>query len=253
MSFALEVKTISKSYGSYSIFQNISFQLSQGEVVGLLGLNGAGKSTLLKCLATYIQYDGGSLVCSGYNAQKASYQYKSLIGFQPESTNLHPHLTVEEQLTFFAKIRSISDYKYRVDELIELLSLASIRYAPCSELSKGESQRVNFCIATVHKPLVLLLDEPTNGLDPEQLAFFRAAIAYERTTRAVLLSTHHMHEAQSLTDRIVLLHNGSLKDVERGHEQSSLELEQLFLQNLKTKAFDDKKVVSIKNAQVING
>lgn len=227
----LKVINVSKSYSGRQVLHSTDIELSKGSVIGLLGLNGAGKSTLLKGLAAIQPFDSGDVICDGYSLRSHPRQYCSIVGYQPEQPVISSTLTVQEQLTFTGKIRGINskNLKQRIDDLLTILNLDHLRYAACSELSKGEAQRVSFALATIHNPALLLLDEPTSGLDPKQLAYFRNVLLFERSSRVVILSTHHLHEVETFCDKIYMLKGGKLEEIDRNDQYSSRRLEQHFI------------------------
>jgi ABC-2 type transport system ATP-binding protein len=226
----LQVKSISRSYSGRTILDSISFDVSKGTVIGLLGLNGAGKSTLLKGLAGVQPLNAGDVICAGKSLRSSTSEYMKLIGYQPEHPILNPILTVEEHMFFTGRLHNISgnDLRDRIADLIDLLELDKVCYAPCSELSKGEAQRLSFALATIHDPTLLLLDEPTSGLDPDQLAYFRSTVLFSKQSRVVVFSTHHLHELESICDKIFMLRQGKIIELESISDISNNKLESYF-------------------------
>ncbi len=191
----------------------LSFDVEAGEIYGLLGPNGAGKTTTLRMLSGLIHPSDGRAVLNGHDIRTDLAGVKSSIGFMTANTGLYQRLSPRELLTFFAKLHGMNDAgaRRRIDELTELVGLGDFLDLRCGGLSTGQRQRTNIARALVADPPILILDEPTLGLDVLTnriiVAFIRQA---GRSGKAILLSTHRMDEAESLCDRIGLLHRGRL-------------------------------------------
>ena len=203
---SIEVKNISKSYGSQKALDNISFSVKKGEIVGFLGPNGAGKSTLMKILTTYIGADSGSANVNGFDVVTNQKSVQQSVGYLPEHNPLYLDLYVREYLEFNASVYKISETK--IEEVIVLTGLSSESHKKIGQLSKGFRQRVGLANALLHNPDVLILDEPTTGLDPNQLLEIRNVIKNVGKDKTVFLSTHIMQEVEAICDRVIIINKG---------------------------------------------
>lgn len=203
---SIEVKNISKNYGSQKALDNISFTVNKGEIVGFLGPNGAGKSTLMKILTTYIEADHGTAFVNGFDVKKHQKDVQKSIGYLPEHNPLYLELYVREYLEFNATVYKIP--KEKIDEVIRLTGLTTEAHKKIAQLSKGYRQRVGIATALLHDPQVLILDEPTTGLDPNQLVEIRELIKNIGQDKTVFLSTHIMQEVEAICDRVIIIKKG---------------------------------------------
>ena len=156
---SIEVKNLSKSYGTQKALDSISFSVKKGEIVGFLGPNGAGKSTLMKILTTYLTADEGEALVNEKNVTSETRQVQQAIGYLPEHNPLYLDLYVREYLAFNADVYKVP--QSRIQEVIELTGLTPESHKKMGQLSKGFRQRVGLANALLHNPAVLILDEPT--------------------------------------------------------------------------------------------
>jgi ABC-2 type transport system ATP-binding protein len=205
---SIEVKNISKSYGSQKALDNISFSIKKGEIVGFLGPNGAGKSTLMKILTTYLSADEGTALVNDQDVTTNSKEVQRSIGYLPEHNPLYLDLYVREYLAFNADVYKVD--KSRIEEVIVLTGLQAESNKKIGQLSKGYRQRVGLANALLHNPDVLILDEPTTGLDPNQLAEIRNVIKDAGKDKTVFLSTHIMQEVEAICDRVIIINKGKI-------------------------------------------
>jgi len=205
---SIEIKNLSKSYGTQKALDAISFAIKKGEIVGFLGPNGAGKSTLMKILTTYLTADEGSAKVNGYDVNSQLKDVQLSIGYLPEHNPLYLDLYVREYLAFNADVYKVA--KSRIEEVIELTGLASESHKKIGQLSKGYRQRVGLANALLHNPDVLILDEPTTGLDPNQLIEIRNVIKNAGKDKTVFLSTHIMQEVEAICDRVIIIDKGKI-------------------------------------------
>lgn len=205
---SIEVKSISKSYGSQKALDAVSFTINKGEIVGFLGPNGAGKSTLMKILTTYISADSGSAKVNAFDVELDQKSVQKSVGYLPEHNPLYLDLYVREYLEFNAGVYSVS--KSRIEEVIELTGLSNESHKKIGQLSKGYRQRVGLATALLHDPEVLILDEPTTGLDPNQLLEIRRVIKNAGKDKTVFLSTHIMQEVEAICDRVIIIDKGKI-------------------------------------------
>ncbi len=205
---SIEVKNISKTYGAQKALDNISFSVSNGEIVGFLGPNGAGKSTLMKILTTYIVADEGTASVSNFDVTASRQEVQKIVGYLPEHNPLYLDLYVREYLDFNADVYKVP--KSRIQEVIELTGLTPESHKKIGQLSKGYRQRVGLATALLHHPEVLILDEPTTGLDPNQLVEIRDLIKNIGKDKTVFLSTHIMQEVEAICDRVIIINKGRI-------------------------------------------
>jgi ABC-2 type transport system ATP-binding protein len=222
---SIEVKNISKSYGTQKALDNISFSVKKGEIVGFLGPNGAGKSTLMKILTTYIAADEGSAMVNGSDVITQAKSVQKSIGYLAEHNPLYLDLYVREYLSFNANVYKVA--KSRIEEVIQLTGLSNESHKKIGQLSKGFRQRVGLANALLHNPDVLILDEPTTGLDPNQLVEIRNVIKNVGKDKTVFLSTHIMQEVEAICDRVIIINNGKIVADKKLDNLISTEKEQI--------------------------
>ncbi len=204
MSVLLEASALSRSYGEHVAVHDVTFRVDAGEVVGLLGHNGAGKSTTMRMLAGALRPSSGRAIVEGYDS--TTIEARSRIGWLPEVPPLTDELTVREQLAFAVGLRGLE--RSEVDRALQRCDLADVARQLNATLSKGTKQRVGLAQALLGDPRVVLLDEPTAGMDPKQSASLRDLVRSLSPTRAIVLSTHLLHEVTALCTRVVLVRAG---------------------------------------------
>jgi ABC-2 type transport system ATP-binding protein len=207
----IQVNNIEKSYNKEMVLRGISFEISKGEIVGLLGSNGAGKSTLMRIITSYIPANSGYVNINGLNVIENSIIIRGKIGYLPENNPLYNEMYVREYLEFILGIQKKNKKKRnRINEVLEMTGLENEQFKKISSLSKGYKQRVGIAQALINNPDVLILDEPTTGLDPNQLIEIRDLIKEIGKNKTVLFSTHIMQEVEALCDRVIILNNGEI-------------------------------------------
>ncbi len=219
----IEVRNLTKAYGSIKALSEVTFSVGTGEVIGLLGPNGAGKTTLMKVLAGYLQPDCGTAVIDGLDVLKSPMQVQQKIGYLPENAPLYPELTVQSYLQLIADLRGISRTGWLkcISEAVYSTGLTDRLTMQIGQLSKGYRQRVGLAQAILHKPGLLILDEPTSGLDPTQIMEVRRLIRRFAGKSTVLLSTHILSEVEATCDRAIIIMNGRIKTDARLSELST--------------------------------
>jgi len=205
---SIEVKDITKSYGTQKALDAVSFSIQRGEIVGFLGPNGAGKSTLMKILTTFINADAGEALVNGSDVGTQQKAVQKSVGYLPEHNPLYLDLYVREYLAFNADVYKVK--KSRIEEVIQLTGLSPEAHKKIGALSKGYRQRVGLASALLHDPEVLILDEPTTGLDPNQLVEIRELIKNIGRDKTVFLSTHIMQEVEAICDRVIIINHGKI-------------------------------------------
>jgi len=208
----IQTKNISRRYGDFTAVDNVTFTITEGEIVGLLGHNGAGKTTIMKMLTGYIEPSSGEISINGEVFGVGTTKSQQLIGYLPENLPIYPEMTVMDYLLYCAQMRNIpaQDIDARVCEAISKTELASKALNLISTLSRGFRQRVGVAQALIHNPKILILDEPTNGLDPHQTQQMRRLIRGLAKQSTVIISTHIMQEVDALCDRVLILDGGQL-------------------------------------------
>jgi len=202
---AVSVSGVSKSFGSLKALDDVSLQVRQGEVYGLLGPNGSGKTTLIRALVGLIRPDAGSVTVLGTRMPNVAVLGK--IGYMTQQAALYPDLSVLENVRFFA---AVNDAEAGVEEALRFVDLWDRRASVINELSGGMRQRASLACAIVHGPRLLLLDEPTVGLDPQlRIQFWEGFRVMTRGGISIVVSSHVMDEAERCDD-LLLLRDGRL-------------------------------------------
>ncbi len=204
----IQIRNLSKLYGPKKGLSPLNFDVSQGEMVAIVGHNGAGKSTLLKMLASWILPDTGQVMIDGIKLTNRKLIVKK-VGFVAEVPNLFEFFSVEYNLKLYANLFKIP--QARVEEILQEFNLQSFRKNKVRVLSKGLRQRVNIGRTLIADPAVLLFDEPTSGLDYEMTKdVYRMLRTLHYAGKTILFTTHHLEEIKNLATRILVLHNGLL-------------------------------------------
>lgn len=204
---------ISKSYGSLRALKNLSFDVNQGEIYGIIGPDGAGKTTLFRILTTLILADEGEAKVDGLDVVKDYKKIRNRIGYMPGRFSLYQDLSVEENLRFFASVfkTTFEENYYLIEDIYKQIEPFKDRRT--GKLSGGMKQKLALCCALIHKPTVLFLDEPTTGVDPvSRKEFWDMLIKLKQQGITILVSTPYMDEAR-LCDRISLIMNGKFMQV----------------------------------------
>ena len=208
----IEVKDLTKDYGTTRAVDGVTFDVRRGEVLGFLGPNGAGKSTTMKMLTCYLSPTAGRAKVAGHDVFDESIEVRRRIGYLPEDTPIYRDMTVKEFLEFAAAMRGMlpDQVEARIREVGQRCGLGDVAGKLVGELSKGFRQRVGLAQAMLHDPDILILDEPTSGLDPNQIVEIRSLIKEIGREKTVILSTHLLPEVQATCSRIVIISGGKL-------------------------------------------
>lgn len=208
---SISVSNLSKNFDKQIVLNNVSFEISEGEIVGFLGPNGAGKTTTMRILTGALAYDSGSVKICGMEVKDNRISTCSRTGYLPEQNPLYTDMYVKEYLNFVAETHGIKKNKEElVNSLIEKVGLTPEYHKKIGQLSKGYRQRVGLAQALIPNPAVLILDEPTTGLDPNQLDEIRNLIRELGRERTVLLSTHIMQEIKAICNRVLIINKGEI-------------------------------------------
>ncbi len=208
----IEVRELTKFYGTKKAVDNISFSVEKGEILGFLGPNAAGKSTTMRMITGFIPPSGGTAVIGGSDIISDSLAARVKIGYLPENAPAYPDMSVFDFLDFCAQIRGFAgdEKKKRIDETLERCFLSNVRGQTIATLSKGYKQRVCFAQSILHDPEYLILDEPTDGLDPNQKHEVRLMIRDMAEEKAIILSTHILDEVDAVCTRAIIIADGHI-------------------------------------------
>ncbi len=206
----IEVRELSKYYGSTKAVEGVSFTVKKAEVVGLLGPNGAGKTTTMQCITGYLSPTTGQILVNGHDVSTEPVAVKSLIGYLPENTPLYEDLKVYEFLEFVASVRKVPSARKAIKEAVQRCGIGDVLDRTIGTLSKGYRQRVGLAQAILHQPPILILDEPTSGLDPLQIEEIRALIRELGKDRTIIVSTHILPEVEQICQRVLVINKGRL-------------------------------------------
>src|SRR4051812_39654164 len=206
---------LSKSYGRRRALDDVSFEVQDREVMGLLGPNGSGKTTILRILTGYLRPSAGTVRVGGFDVVSEGHAARARVGYVPEDAPLYGHMRVNEFLAFMGRLRGLGGaaVSRRLDSAREQLALGAVGEVIIGRLSRGYRQRVAIAQAVLHEPQLLVLDEPTNGLDPRQVIELRGLIGTLARTCAVLVTSHILLEMERIADRVAILLDGRLLTV----------------------------------------
>ncbi len=208
----VEVKNLTKKYGSFTAVENLSFTVENGCIYGLLGPNGAGKSTTMNIMTGCLASSDGQVLIDGKDIFEDETEAKKKIGYLPEIPPLYPDMTVTEYLKFVGRAKGLKgdDLKKAADESCEKTGLTEKKQSLIKNLSKGFKQRVGIAQAIIAKPDVVILDEPTVGLDPIQITEIRDLIRELGKEHTVIISSHILSEISTMCDHILIISRGRL-------------------------------------------
>lgn len=240
----LSIRNLFKTYHSKNravhALQNVSLDIHEGEIFGLLGINGAGKSTLSSILATLHPATSGDVFFHDKSIYKNIYEYRSNLGYCPQQPNLDANLTVKQNLEFSGRCYLIPEkiIQQRITILLKELGLEPYAHFDIQELSGGNRQKLLIARALIHEPRIIILDEPTVGLDPDiRRKLWNLILELKKTGITIILTTHYLDEAEYLSDRICVLHKGHIvltEEVKKLKEiRSEKRLEDIFIELMK--------------------
>jgi ABC-2 type transport system ATP-binding protein len=206
----IRTEHLSKRYNSLTAVDDVSFEVTPGEVLGFLGPNGAGKTTTMRMLAGFVTPTGGKASICGHDVEKDALAAKSCLGYLPEGAPLYGEMSVSSFLNFIADLRQLQGArrKERLDYVIDRLQLQSVLGQSIETLSKGFRRRVGLAQAVIHDPPVMILDEPTDGLDPNQKHEVRGLINAISRDKIIVISTHILEEVDAVCTRAIIIAKG---------------------------------------------
>ena len=207
----IEVRNLTKNYGSKKAVDNISFTVNDGEILGFLGPNGAGKSTTMNIITGFSSATEGTVTVNGAEIFENPIGVKRQIGYLPEHPPLYLDMTVHEYLSFMYELKKIKLPRQKhIDEVCEQVKISDVKQRIIKNLSKGYRQRVGLAQALLGNPSVLILDEPTVGLDPHQIIEIRNLIKELGEKHTIILSSHILPEVQATCERVIVINKGVL-------------------------------------------
>ena len=232
---AVKVDRLEKTLGKNHVLRGISFEASSGEIFGLLGPNGAGKTTTLRIICTLLAPDAGSVEVLGFDTRTAPQEIRRRVGVVTAEIGIYPRLSARENISYFAELSGVLDgeLKRKVDGVIERLDMRDFANQRAESLSSGQKQKVAIARAVVHDPPVLMFDEPTSNLDVLASREIREFMVESKSRgKCVIFSTHVLHDAERLCDRVTIIHRGQVVASGPTAEVrgSSVDLEDSFLQ-----------------------
>jgi ABC-2 type transport system ATP-binding protein len=209
MSVPIRVEQLRRTYGAFTAVDDLSFDVSAAEIVGLIGPNGAGKTTTLRSLAGILRPTSGRVLIDGHDILSDAIEAKRRLAFMPDEPHLFEYLTVDEHLRLTARLYGVNDFENRSKALLEELELTGKQTSLPGELSRGMRQKVVIACGLIRDASVLLFDEPLTGLDPIGIRRMRATIiARARAGAAVLVSSHLLHLVEEICSRVIIMDRG---------------------------------------------
>ena len=263
----LEVKNLSKYFGIKKAVDDVSFNVEQGHILGILGKNGAGKSTIFRIILNILDPDEGEVL---YNGEKINGEISDRIGYLPEVGSLIDSYTVYEQCMYYGKMKSMKteDIKNHMFELLEQFEIVEYANMKIKELSKGNKQKIQFIIALLHNPDLLILDEPFSGLDPVSVEYFKRIILQLKDQgKTIIFSSHIMSQVEMLCEDIVIINNGkivlngNLESIKQEYSNKTLDitgkipestLRQIEIFGIVNKKVDNRYIVNLANKERIS-
>lgn len=243
----IEIKNVTKKYGTFAAVDDISFEVKDHEIVGFLGPNGAGKSTTMNMITGFIEPTSGKIIVNGHDVSKAPNKAKMQIGYMPENVPLYNDLTVKEFVSYMCELRKVpkKDRDLQIRKIIKKTGLNGVENKLIKHISKGYKQRTSLAGALVGDPDVLILDEPTVGLDPKQITEIRNLIKKLGENHTVILSSHILSEVSQICSRVVIINHGKIVAVDTPDNLESISSEENII--LITVEDPDNNMASIKS------
>lgn len=227
----LKLSHVTKYYGDFLAVDDLSFEVKDGEIFGLLGVNGAGKTTTFRMITGLLDKTSGSIT---FNGKKIDYSVTDKLGFLTEERSLLTKLTVLEQAKFYGGLKGMNDkdIENRLDYLLEKLEITEYKNKKIKELSKGNSQKVQFIMSIINSPKLLILDEPFSGLDPINIELFKKLILELKSEgTSIIFSSHRMEHVEYFCESLVILVHGktvlkgNLKQIKEDYQKKNIMIE----------------------------
>lgn len=211
--YSIKTKNLTKKFKDKVAVNGIDLLIKEGELFSLLGVNGAGKTTTIKMLSGLILPTSGEILIDNMDVKENIFKIKQILNVSPQETAIAPNLTVKENLEFMAGVYQIDDREGKINDLIKQFKLDEVLNKKAKTLSGGWQRRLSIAISLINDPKILFLDEPTLGLDVIARKELWNIINELKGKITIILTTHYMEEAESLSDRIGIMANGSLVGV----------------------------------------
>lgn len=204
----LEAKNLVKTFGDYRAVDQLSFQINDGEIMGLIGQNGAGKTTTFRLILDFLRAEQGEVLWNDHQITEKEY---NLIGYLPEERGLYPKVTIQDQLIYFARLRGKKkeEIEPKIDEWMEKFQVKGKKTDKVKSLSKGNQQKVQLIATLIHEPKLVILDEPFSGLDPVNAELLKdGIIELKEKGSCVIFSSHNMDNVEKICDHLIMLRDG---------------------------------------------
>ena len=206
----LEVKNLVKTFGDYTAVNNISFEIPDGKILGLIGQNGAGKTTTFRLILDFLTPNSGMVLWNGHPLTDKDY---NTIGYLPEERGLYPKVSIQDQLIYFAELRGKTkkEIEPKIDEWMEKFKVKGKKTDKVKALSKGNQQKVQLIATLIHEPKFIILDEPFSGLDPVNAELLKdGIIELKKKGSCVIFSSHNMDNVEKICDHLIMLKSGEM-------------------------------------------
>lgn len=208
----IKCKNVAKSFDDKAVLKGISFDITEGQIFGLLGPSGAGKTTLIKILTGQLSFDGGEVITLDKEIEKLTGEDKRKIGIMMDQFGVYERLSCSDNLKIYADIYGIQYSK--IKEILQYVGLGGAEKRSASQLSKGMEARLRLARVFMHSPKLIFLDEPTSGLDPKSMqAIHKLILDKKKDGCTIFLTTHNMEEAAKLCDKVALLNEGEIVEI----------------------------------------
>jgi ABC-2 type transport system ATP-binding protein len=206
----IHVEGLTRYYGEKRAISDVSFDVNEGEILGMLGPNAAGKTTTMRILTCFMPATSGEATVGGYDIFNQSMEVRKITGYLPENPPIYTELSVKDYLSFVCKVKGVPKDKRKteIDSVVEKASIGDVRGSVIGKLSKGFKQRVGLAQSLINNPKIVILDEPTVGLDPKQIIEIRELIKNLKGEHTVILSSHILPEIEQTCERVVIINEG---------------------------------------------
>lgn len=205
----LKIQNISKNFGDLKALNGVSFEVADGQILGLIGQNGAGKSTTFHSILNFLHYQGTIV----WNDAPITEEIFDQIGYLPEERSLMPKLTIEQQIIYLARLKNkpAKEIRPQIDTWLQKFAVKGTKKDKIKDLSKGNQQKVQLICTLIHHPKLIILDEPFSGLDPVNADLLKQAILEAKSQgAAIIFSSHDMENVEEICDKLVMLRNGQV-------------------------------------------
>ena len=221
--------TKNKKKSEFYADKDISFEVKEGEILGILGPNGAGKTTFMRCLVNLINFDNGQIIIQGKNIEKDK-SYLKQMGYVPQKFGLFEEFTVYEVMEYFYALKNISkkSIKDDIESILNLVNLENKKNDKIKTLSGGMVRRVGIAQALINNPRVIIFDEPTVGLDPEERIRFKNIVSKIKENKIIIISTHIVEDVEAVCDNIIIMNKGNILSVKSSEDTRNIALDKVY-------------------------